>query len=98
MIFLVLDVSHLEISVNSDCSFPICVDRVLCRVMDDIVDLSESSQCPSTQGPIDVDSGFGSEFLDNQTLASSAQAATRRGGYAKGGSNIAQSSLVPSQS
>ena len=84
--------------MDSDCSFSMCVDRVLCQLMNDIVDLSESSQCPSTQVPIDVNFGFGSEFLDNQTLASSTPTSTTRGGYARDGSNIARSSSVPSQS
>ena len=35
--------SHLDFGVKSNCSFSMCVDRVLCRVMDDIMDLSESS-------------------------------------------------------
>ena len=74
-----------------------CVYRDFLQVMDDIVDLSESSQCPSTEAPIGVEVGFGSEFLDNLTPASSAPTAGKRGGYARGASNSAQSSPVPSQ-
>lgn len=55
-----------------------CVYRDFLQVMDDIVDLSESSQCPSTEAPIGVEVGFGSEFLDNLTPASSAPTAERR--------------------
>ena len=67
-------------------------------MMDDIVDLSESSQCPSTETPIDVEVGFRSEFLDNPTPASSVPAVGRRGGYARGRSNSARSSPIPLQS
>ena len=45
-----------------------------------------------------MDVGFGSEFLDNQTPASSTPTVPRQGGYARGGSNTARSSSVPSQS
>ena len=66
--------------------------------MYDIVDLSKSSQCPSTEALIDIEVGFRSEFLDNLTSASSAPTAGRRGGYARGASNSTRSSPISSQS
>lgn len=38
--------------------------------MEDIVHLGESSQCPSTQVPADVEAEFVSDFLDDQVPVS----------------------------
>ena len=54
--------SHLDLSENFDCLFSMNVDKVLYRMMDDIVNLGECSHCLFTQVPIDVDYGFGLEF------------------------------------
>ena len=60
--------------------------------------LGESSQCPSTQVPIDVDCDFGLEYMDDKDLVSFAPAAARGGVHARGGSDTARSSSAPSQS
>lgn len=66
-------------------------------MMDDIVDLGESSQCPSTQQPVDGVCEFGLEFLDNRPAACSVPGTTRLSARARGVSNTARSLSAPSQ-
>lgn len=48
--------------------------------MDNIVHLGESSQCPSTQVPIDVDCSFPFEFVEDQVPLSFAPVPSRGAG------------------
>ena len=66
--------------------------------MDDIVHLGESSQCPSTQVPIDVEHDFSAEFVEDQ-IPLSFQAATARGPErGRGGPTSRRPTSVSSQS
>jgi hypothetical protein len=66
-------------------------------MMDDIVDLGDCSQVPSTQRPFEADCDFGMEFLDTSPVASSAPAATRVAARGQGVSSAPRSMSAPSQ-
>ena len=66
--------------------------------MEDTVDLGDSSHCPSTQVPVDVDCEFVDNFLDTQPTQSSAAGSRRVGGRSRGRSAAARSLSGPSQS
>ena len=66
--------------------------------MDDVVHLGESSQCPSTQVPLNVDCGFPLEFEDDQLPVHSAPATARGVLRGRGGSNPGRSASFSSQS
>ena len=66
--------------------------------MEDFVNLGESSQCPSTQVPIDLDCELDSDFVDNHAHASSDPTATTPAHNAAGTSRSARSSSGPSLS
>ena len=61
-----------------------CVGWFVSRAMDDIVHLIESSPCPSTQVPIDVDCNFPSGFEDDQVLPTFAPVPSRGGMHSRG--------------
>ena len=66
--------------------------------MDDIVNLGESSQCPSTQVPADVEAKFLAEFLDDQGPVSYRASAGRGVVRGRGRSNPGRASPASSQS
>ena len=69
-----------------------------CQVMEDIVRLGESSQCPTDRMPAEVDCDFVPEYVDDQH-PNSFQAATARVVSDVGrGSDYARSSSAPSRS
>jgi hypothetical protein len=74
------------------------VNTAATSMMDDVVDLGETSQSPSSQTHIDVETDFGSEFLDHQTLACSAPFPRRGGGRGRLRTSYGRSTSPPSQS
>jgi len=62
------------------------------------VNLGESSQCPSTQVPVDLDCELGSEFVDQFGSASVAPTAIASVHNAPGTSRSGRSSSGPAQS
>ena len=66
--------------------------------MDDIVNLGDSSHCPSTQVPAGEDCDYGTEFLDSQYPVSTAPASRRGVGRGRGRTCVARSMSGPSQS
>ena len=74
------------------------VQITACAAMtDDIVDLSDCSQIPSTQRPFDGGCDFGLEFLDTSPPAYSAPAATKLSGRGQGVSSAPRSLSAPLQ-
>ena len=67
-------------------------------MMDEIVHLGESLQCPSTQVPIYTDCEFGSDYADGEAPALVAPTTTTSGLNAPGTSQTARSASGPSQS
>lgn len=67
-------------------------------LMEDFVDLGDTSPNPSTQALGDQQYEFGSQFLDDQLPAFSAPPAARKAGRGRGGSLGSLSSSAPSQS
>ena len=65
--------------------------------MDDIVDLGESSQPPSTQRPTDADCGFIDDFLEDEGPASFVALAARGRARSRGKSGTGRSSPLSSQ-
>ena len=68
------------------------------RIMDDVVHLGESSECPPTQVPFDVYGDPGSEYVDDQPLLPFGPPTTRGGMHATSVPNSARSSSTHSQS
>ena len=66
--------------------------------MEDFVNLGESSQCPSTQVPIDLECELDSGFVDHQAHASGAPTTTTSVRNAAGTSRSGRSLSGPSQS
>jgi hypothetical protein len=66
--------------------------------MDDIVDLGDTSRCPSAEVPFDADCDLHTEFLDSQTQLPSAAASRRAGASSKVRTGAASSLSGPSQS
>lgn len=74
-----------------------CVVKGSC-IMDDIVDLSEGTYCPSTQFPCDMDGGVGMEFGGHHMPNLSTPTSTTGGRGASGRSSRSRVSPAPSQS
>lgn len=87
-----------SISKKISCVTPRFVLRTLCHAMDDIVHLGDSSQCPSTQLPLDSECGFPTDFLDNWMPVPCVVAAARGGVCGRGRSISKRSPPVSSQS
>jgi hypothetical protein len=66
--------------------------------MDDIVDLGESSQPPSTQRPAGADGDFIAEFFDGEEPASFVAPSARGGARSRGRAGTGRSSPMSSQS
>ena len=66
--------------------------------MEDFVNLGESSQCPSTQVPVDLDCELGSEFVDQHGSASGAPTTIASQQNVPSTSRSGRSSSGPSQS
>ena len=66
--------------------------------MDDIVDLGDTAECPSTQVPSGVHCDTPEEFFDGEEPAVFTPATGRRGGRGGGGKRAGRSSTVSSQS
>ena len=70
--------------------------------MDDIVRLGESSQFPSTQGPIDLDSEYGVDIVHGQTSSIGPHVASagisNAGGFVRVCKVVLQSFAVGSKS
>jgi hypothetical protein len=66
--------------------------------MDDIVDLGDTSRCPSAEVPFDADCDLHTEFLDSQTQLPSVSATRRAGARSKVRTDNASSMSGPSQS
>ena len=71
---------------------------ILCQRMDDFGDLGGSTQCPSSQVPIDLEGDFPSEFLEDPTLVPCPTPSTRGGLQRRGRSGTGRSMSVSSQS
>lgn len=66
--------------------------------MDDIVDLDDDSQFPSSQAVQDAEFGNAPGFMDNQTVLPTAVAGSRGGGRSRGRNGASRSSQGVSQS
>ena len=64
--------------------FTICAHITACLKMEDIVDLGETGDCPSTQVPSGVHCDTADEFFDGDEPDSFTPAAGRRGGRGGG--------------
>ena len=80
----------------------VCIPNFLhntaCWKMEDIVDLGESADCPSTQVPSRVNIDFAEEFFDGDYPGPFPAAAARRGGRGGGRLRAGRSSTISSQS
>ena len=68
-----------------------------CRMMDDAVDLGDTSQCPSSQPHVDVDTENWAEFGDPQTPATQGQVPATGRGRGRIATTSARCSSAPSQ-
>ena len=77
---------------------PIFVHNIVCRKMEDIVDLGETCEYPSTQVPAWAHIDFPEEFFDGDDPGPITPTAGQRGGRGGGRSRVGQSAQISSQS
>ena len=75
-----------------------CAEQVVWQVMEDTIDLGDTSHCPSTQLHVDTYSEFGTNFVDTQTTQPSAAIGRRGRGRSRGRSPSVRSLAGHAQS
>ena len=97
-----LDFEHIGSNRNCDrcCADPWTGlgDKVRGCMMDDVVDLGDTSQCPSSQPHFEGDTEFVTEFLEPDVADSPRQMSGRGGGRGRARTSSGRSASAPSQS
>ena len=74
------------------------LELVICRSMDEIVHLGETSQCPSARVPIDLDGEFEADYVDGQGTLPHALVDKIDGPHGVGATNTPRSSCTLAES